>query len=137
MAGRLFGTDGVRGVANGDVLTPEVALALGRASALYARERGADRPLVVVGRDTRRSGPMLEDALCAGIASAGGVALRAGVLPTPGVAVLVREHGADLGAVLSASHNPFPDNGLKLFGPDGFKLDDAEEDHVEALLAEE
>ena len=116
MAGRLFGTDGVRGVANGDVLNPEVALSLGRASALFARERGAEQPVVVVGRDTRRSGPMLEDALCAGIAAAGGLALRAGVLPTPAVAWLVREQGASLGAVISASHNPFPDNGIKLFG---------------------
>jgi phosphoglucosamine mutase len=130
----LFGTDGVRGVANGDVLDPEVALSLGRASALLARERGAEQPVVVVGRDTRRSGPMLEDALCAGIASAGGIALRAGVVPTPGVAWLVREQGASLGAVISASHNPFPDNGIKLFGADGFKLGDEEEDRVEALM---
>ena len=137
MAARLFGTDGVRGVANGDVLGPEVALALGRASALFARERGTAQPLVVVGRDTRRSGPMLEDALCAGIASAGGIALRAGVLPTPGVAWLVREQGASLGAVISASHNPFPDNGIKLFGADGFKLGDDEEDRVEALMSDE
>ena len=137
MAGRLFGTDGVRGVANGDVLNPAVALALGRASALFAGERGAEPPVIVVGRDTRRSGPMLEDALCAGIASAGGVALRAGVLPTPGIAWLVREQGASLGAVISASHNPFPDNGIKLFGADGFKLEDDEEDRVEALLADE
>ena len=136
MPARLFGTDGVRGVANGDVLSPEVALALGRASALYARERGADRPVVVVGRDTRRSGPMLEDALCAGIAAAGGLALRAGVLPTPGIAWLVREQGASLGAVISASHNPFPDNGIKLFGSDGFKLGDVDEDRVEALMGE-
>ena len=137
MAARLFGTDGVRGVANGDVLGPEVALALGRASALFARERGTAQPLVVVGRDTRRSGPMLEDALCAGIASAGGIALRAGVLPTPGVAWLVREQAASLGAVISASHNPFPDNGIKLFGADGFKLGDDEEDRVEALMSDE
>jgi phosphoglucosamine mutase len=136
MAGRLFGTDGVRGVANGDVLSPEVALALGRASALFARERGEDRPVVVVGRDTRRSGPMLEDALCAGIAAAGGLALRAAVLPTPGIAWLVREQGASLGVVISASHNPFPDNGIKLFGADGFKLGDDLEDRVEALMGD-
>ena len=137
MAGRLFGTDGVRGVANGDVLSPEIALALGRASALFARERGVAQPIVVVGRDTRRSGPMLEDALCAGIASAGGLALRAGILPTPGIAWLVREQGASLGAVISASHNPFPDNGIKLFGGDGFKLGDDEENRVEALMSDE
>jgi phosphoglucosamine mutase len=137
VAGRLFGTDGVRGVANGDVLNPEVALALGRASALLARERGAEQAVIVVGRDTRRSGPMLEDAMCAGIASAGGIALRAGVLPTPGIAWLVVEQGATLGAVISASHNPFPDNGIKLFGADGFKLGDEEEDRVEALMGDE
>jgi len=134
MAIRLFGTDGVRGVANGDALSPEVALALGRASALYARERGADRPVVVVGRDTRRSGPMLEDALCAGIAAAGGLALRAGVLPTPGIAWLVREQGASLGVVISASHNPFPDNGIKFFAPGGRKLADDVEARLEAEL---
>jgi phosphoglucosamine mutase len=138
MAPRLFGTDGVRGVANGDVLNAEVALALGRASALFARERGTQGPVViVVGRDTRRSGPLLEDALCAGIASAGGLALRAGVLPTPGIAWLVHEQGASLGAVISASHNPFPDNGIKLFGGDGFKLGDEAEDRVEALMSDE
>jgi phosphoglucosamine mutase len=136
VAARLFGTDGVRGIANGDVLGPELALALGRASALFARERGADRPVIVVGRDTRRSGPMLEDALCAGIAAAGGLALRAGVLPTPGIAWLVREQGASLGVVISASHNPFPDNGIKLFGADGFKLGDEEEDRVETLMSD-
>jgi phosphoglucosamine mutase len=137
VAARLFGTDGVRGVANGDVLDPETALALGRASALFAHERGAEGAIVVVGRDTRRSGPMLEDALCAGVASAGGLALRAGVLPTPGIAWLVREQGASLGAVISASHNPFPDNGIKLFGGDGFKLGDDEENRVEALMGEQ
>ena len=131
---RLFGTDGVRGIANGPVLSAELALALGRAAVAFAHERGASRPEIVIGRDTRRSGPLLEDAFCAGIASAGGVALRAGVLPTPGVALLVREQGASLGAVISASHNPFPDNGIKLFGPDGFKLLDADEDRIEALL---
>jgi phosphoglucosamine mutase len=131
----FFGTDGVRGLANDD-LTPDLALSLGRAVVRLAGERGADRPRVVVGRDTRRSGPMLEDALCAGVASAGGVALRAGVVPTPTVAWLVRDRGADLGAVISASHNPYPDNGIKFFGGDGFKLTDAEEHRVEALLSE-
>jgi phosphoglucosamine mutase len=132
---RLFGTDGVRAVANTPGLGPELAVGLGRAAVRFARERtGSARPVVLVGRDTRRSGPLLEDALASGIASAGGTALRAGVLPTPGVAVLVRLHRADLGAVISASHNPFPDNGIKLFGPDGFKLADDEEDRVAALL---
>jgi phosphoglucosamine mutase len=128
-----FGTDGVRGVANAD-LSPDLALALGRAATRLHRERGVERPTVVVGRDTRRSGPMLEDALAAGIASAGGRVLRAGVLPTPGVAWLARTEGATMGAVISASHNPYPDNGIKLFGGDGYKLSDAEEARIEALL---
>jgi phosphoglucosamine mutase len=132
---RLFGTDGVRGVANGPVLTAELALGLGRAAARFARERGArSLPRVLIGRDTRRSGFMLEDALAAGVASAGGLAVRVGVLPTPGIATLVRLGHADLGVVISASHNPFPDNGIKLFGGDGFKLDDAEEDRVVELM---
>jgi phosphoglucosamine mutase len=133
---KLFGTDGVRGVANAE-LSPDLALALGRAAARFGRERGAERPAVLVGRDTRRSSVMLEDALSAGVASAGGVARRAGVLPTPGVAWLVRQEEATLGAVISASHNPFPDNGIKLFGGDGYKLSDAEEARIEALLEED
>jgi phosphoglucosamine mutase len=128
MARHYFGTDGVRGLAN-DLLTPDLALSLGRAAVRMAAERGVARPRVVVGRDTRRSGPMLEDALCAGIASAGGDALRAGVIPTPGVAWLLRD-------VISASHNPYPDNGIKFFGGDGFKLTDDEEHRIEALLGE-
>ena len=134
---RLFGTDGVRGVANSPALSAELALGLGRASARFARERGARshpaHPRVLIGRDTRRSGFMLEDALAAGVASAGGIAVRVGVLPTPGIATLVRLGHADVGAVISASHNPFPDNGIKLFGRDGFKLDDADEDRVVEL----
>jgi phosphoglucosamine mutase len=135
VARRYFGTDGVRGVANAD-LSPDLALALGRASVRLVLERGARHARVVVGRDTRRSGSMLEDALCAGIESAGGDALRAGVLPTPGVAWLVRDARAACGAVISASHNPYPDNGIKFFGSDGFKLSDEEEHRIEALLAE-
>jgi phosphoglucosamine mutase len=132
---RLFGTDGVRGVANGPVLTSELALGLGRAAARFARERGARaQSRILIGRDTRRSGFMLEDALAAGVASAGGLAVRVGVLPTPGIATLVRLGHADLGVVISASHNPFPDNGIKLFGGDGFKLDDADEDRVVDLM---
>jgi phosphoglucosamine mutase len=135
---RLFGTDGIRGVANSPSLSAELALGLGRASARFARERSAkahaSHPRVLIGRDTRRSGFMLEDALAAGVASAGGIAVRAGVLPTPGIATLVRLGHADVGAVISASHNPFPDNGIKLFGHDGFKLDDADEDRVVALI---
>jgi phosphoglucosamine mutase len=135
VARHYFGTDGVRGVANDD-LGPELAMGLGRAAVRLRQEAGVRRPRVVVGRDTRRSGTMLEDALCAGVCSAGGDALRAGIVPTPGVAWLVRELGADLGAVISASHNPYPDNGLKFFGSDGFKLDDDQEHRIEALLQE-
>jgi phosphoglucosamine mutase len=125
----LFGTDGVRGVANRD-LTPELAMAIGRA--LGGRLDAGAR--VLIGRDTRRSGPMLEGALAAGLASAGADVGLLGVLPTPAVAELVAASGAAAGAVISASHNPFPDNGIKLFGPDGFKLADAEEAAVEAAL---
>ncbi|HJZ61341.1 MAG TPA: phosphoglucosamine mutase [Miltoncostaeaceae bacterium] len=129
----LFGTDGVRGVANRD-LTPELALAIGRA--VGARLGPGSR--VLVGRDTRRSSPMLEGALAAGLASAGAGVVLGGVLPTPAVADLVAtDGGLAAGAVISASHNPFPDNGIKLFGPDGFKLPDAEEAAVEAAMAEE
>jgi phosphoglucosamine mutase len=128
----LFGTDGVRGVAN-DGLTPELALSLGRAVA--ARLGAGAR--VLVGRDTRLSGPMLEGALAAGLTSAGADVVLGGVLPTPAVAELVVETGARAGAVISASHNPFPDNGIKLFGPDGFKLPDAEEAAIERAMDEE
>ena len=128
----MFGTDGVRGVANRE-LTPELALAIGRA--LGARLPGGSR--VMIGRDTRRSGPMLEGALASGLASAGVDAVVLGVLPTPAVAELVAWSDAAAGAVISASHNPFPDNGIKLFGADGFKLADAEEAAVEAGLADE
>jgi phosphoglucosamine mutase len=131
--GRLFGTDGVRGVANID-LTPELALGLGRALARTLREEGAPAPRVVIGRDPRASGEMLEAALVAGICSAGGEAVVAGVIPTPGVAFLVLALGADSGAVISASHNCVEDNGIKFFGRDGFKLTDDEEDHIASLL---
>ncbi len=136
--GRLFGTDGVRGVANAEPLTPEFAFRLGRVAAAYLAERraaGRGRPALLVGRDTRLSGPMLEQALVAGILSAGVDALAAGVLPTPGVATLTRAVGATGGVVLSASHNPFADNGIKLFAADGGKLPDEWEDEIEARLA--
>jgi phosphoglucosamine mutase len=129
---RLFGTDGVRGVA-GEFLTAELALGLGRAAATVSR---AKAPQVLIVRDTRESGEMLETALAAGVAAAGGHALLGGVLPTPGVSLLVRRYGLDLGAVVSASHNPFADNGIKFFGPDGMKLSDEEEARVEAVFAE-
>jgi phosphoglucosamine mutase len=128
---RLFGTDGVRGVANRD-LTPELALAIGRA--LGGRLPAGAR--VLIGRDTRRSGPMLEGALASGLASAGADVGLLGVLPTPAVAELVAASDAAAGAVISASHNPFPDNGIKLFGPDGFKLADDDEAAVESALGD-
>jgi phosphoglucosamine mutase len=131
--GRLFGTDGIRGVANTE-LTPEFAVGLGRALVRTLREGGVARPRVVVGRDPRASGDMLEAALVAGLCSAGGDVVPLGVVPTPGVAYLTTRLGADSGAVISASHNPVGDNGIKFFGPDGYKLTDHEEDRVEELL---
>ena len=128
----LFGTDGVRGVA-GDYLTADLALALGRAAATIAE---AEAPQVLIVRDTRESGEMLEAALAAGIAAGGGHALLGGVLPTPGAAVLVRRHGFDMAAVVSASHNPYEDNGIKFFGSAGTKIDDAQEAEIERLVAE-
>jgi phosphoglucosamine mutase len=131
---RLFGTDGVRGLANAE-LTPELALALGRAAVgVLAREQGG-RPLVTVGRDPRASGLLLESALVAGILSAGGDALLAGVLPTPAIAFLTRHYRASAGAMISASHNAMPDNGIKFFGPEGFKLPDPLEERIEAALS--
>lgn len=132
MARAWFGTDGIRGVAN-ERLTAELALRVGRATALHVGQTHP-RPTILMGRDTRRSGTMLEDALAAGIASVGGTAVRLGVLPTPAVAWNVLQHHAAAGVVISASHNPFADNGIKLFGADGFKLLDAEEEAIEALL---
>jgi phosphoglucosamine mutase len=129
---RLFGTDGVRGEA-GTKLSADLALALGRAAAHVSP---AEAPRVLIVRDTRESGPMLEAALAAGVAAGGGEALLGGVLPTPGAALLVRRHAYDLAAVVSASHNPFPDNGIKFFGPDGMKLGDDEEADVERAVAE-
>jgi phosphoglucosamine mutase len=127
---KLFGTDGVRGEA-GTFLTAELATALGCAATLTSE---AARPQVLIVRDTRESGPMLEAALAAGVAAAGGDALLAGVLPTPAASVLVRRHGLDLGAVVSASHNPFGDNGIKFFSARGAKFDDAAEAEIEALI---
>jgi len=134
--GRLFGTDGVRGVANRE-LTAELALALGAAAArrLAATTRAA-RPVAVIGRDPRASGEMLEAAVIAGVTSEGVDALRAGVLPTPAVAYLTGAYDADFGVMISASHNPMPDNGIKIFGPGGHKLDDATEDRIEELVAQ-
>lgn len=132
--GRLFGTDGVRGRANAD-LTPELALNVAAAAARVLAEHDRSHPPVaVVGRDPRASGEMLEAAVIAGLTSAGATVDRVGVLPTPGVAYLVGELGADLGVMLSASHNPMPDNGVKLFAAGGHKLPDELEDEIEAHL---
>lgn len=134
--GRLFGTDGVRGLANAD-LSPELALSVAVAAAHVLAE--ADRshaPLAVVGRDPRASGEMLESAVVAGLASAGATVVRLGVMPTAGVAYLTAEAGADLGVVLSASHNPMPDNGIKLFAAGGHKLTDEIEQRIENFVSE-
>jgi phosphoglucosamine mutase len=132
---RLFGTDGIRGVANEPPMTPEVALKLGRAIAFVA-SRGKSRPCrVVIGKDTRVSCYMLETALAAGICAAGGRVMLCGPVPTPAVAHLTTSMRADAGVVISASHNPYTDNGIKLFGADGFKLPDAEEAEIERLMA--
>ena len=129
---RLFGTDGVRGEA-GTFLSAELATSLGRAAAASLE---AERPQVLIVRDTRESGPMLESALAAGIAAAGGDALLGGVLPTPAAAILAKRLGLDLAAVVSASHNPYRDNGIKFFSSQGTKLDDEAEARIEALLGE-
>ncbi|MCW2633942.1 MAG: glmM [Blastococcus sp.] len=129
--GRLFGTDGVRGLANAD-LTPELALSVARAAAGVLADRdGTERPVAVVGRDPRASGEMLEAAVVAGLTSVGAEVLRAGVLPTPALAYLTGSTGADLGVMISASHNPMPDNGIKLFSRGGHKLPDAAEAQIE------
>ncbi|MDP9327824.1 MAG: phosphoglucosamine mutase [Actinomycetota bacterium] len=131
--GRLFGTDGVRGVA-GTELTADLARGLGRAAVVVLGRHGRGRPIFVVGRDTRVSGEWLEDALVEGIRGAGGDVVIAGVQPTPAVAFLTTELGASSGVVISASHNPAPDNGIKFFARDGLKLSDDLEDEIEAVL---
>ncbi|HKP90141.1 MAG TPA: phosphoglucosamine mutase [Thermoleophilaceae bacterium] len=128
---RLFGTDGVRGVA-GEFLSAELALSLGRAAAAIAP---AETPQILIVRDTRESGEMLEAALAAGIAASGGHALLGGVLPTPGAALLIRRFGFDMAAVVSASHNPYRDNGIKFFGPNGTKISDDDEREIERIVA--
>ena len=130
--GILFGTDGVRGIANGE-LTPEIAFRLGRAGA-YLLSRDVKRPQIVIGKDTRISGDMLEAALMAGICSVGADVYRVGILPTPGVAYLTRNLGAAAGVVISASHNPVQDNGIKFFAGNGFKLPDVLEEEIEGLV---
>jgi phosphoglucosamine mutase len=132
--GRLFGTDGVRGRANHYPVTPEMAFCLGRAGAEHLQGTRQGKRVIVVGRDPRLSGDMLEAAICAGICAAGVDAVRVGVLPTPAIAYLTRTWGALGGVVLSASHNAFDDNGIKFFSADGFKLPDAQEDHLEQMI---
>jgi phosphoglucosamine mutase len=134
--GRLFGTDGVRGLANGD-LTPELALSVAVAAGRVLIESDSShQPLAIVGRDPRASGEMLEAAVVAGLASVGANVVRVGVLPTPAVAYLVGQTNADLGVMLSASHNPMPDNGIKLFAAGGQKLPDEIEQRIEAAIAD-
>ena len=132
MVRRYFGTDGIRGRAN-KVITPDLALRVGQAAGLIFKN-GEHRHRVLIGKDTRLSGYMIETALVAGFTSVGMDVLLTGPIPTPGVGMLVRSMRADLGVMISASHNPFDDNGIKLFGPDGFKLSDQVESEIEALL---
>ncbi|MDQ0247809.1 phosphoglucosamine mutase [Bacillus fengqiuensis] len=133
--GKYFGTDGVRGVANSE-LTPELAFKVGRFGG-YILTKDAERPKVLIGRDTRISGHMLEGALVAGLLSIGAEVMRLGVISTPGVAYLTKALGAQAGVMISASHNPVQDNGIKFFGPDGFKLSDDQELEIENLLDSE
>src|SRR5947199_5683531 len=132
MARELFGTDGIRGRA-GHFLSAELALKLARAA---VQRISADRPQVLIVRDTRESGEMLESAIAAGVTAGGGDALLAGVLPTPAAPLLLTRHGLDLAAVISASHNPYEDNGVNLFAADGFKLDEDTEPGTDAATGE-
>ena len=131
--GKYFGTDGVRGVANSE-LTPEFAFKLGRVGGYVLTKDAKERPKVLIGRDTRISGEMLEGALVAGLLSIGAEVMRLGVISTPGVAYLTRVMNAQAGVMISASHNPVADNGIKFFGPDGFKLTDDQEAEIESLI---
>lgn len=133
MARKYFGTDGIRGLANGDKLTPELALKVGMAAGTKF-VRGDHRNRVVIGKDTRRSGYMIEQALTAGFTAVGMDVYLLGPMPTPAVAMLTRSLRADLGVMISASHNPFDDNGIKLFRPDGYKLSDELEKEIEAMI---
>jgi phosphoglucosamine mutase len=133
MARKYFGTDGIRGLANGDKLTPDLAMRVGMAAGLKF-DRGEHRNRVVIGKDTRRSGYMIENALAAGFTAVGMDVYFLGPMPTPAVAMLTRSLRADLGVMISASHNPYDDNGIKLFRPDGYKLSDEVEAEIEALM---
>jgi len=130
--GKYFGTDGVRGIANKN-LTPELAFKLGRVSG-HIFSKDGNRPKVLIGLDTRVSGPMFEGALTAGLLSIGAEVMRLGVISTPGVAYLTKVTSAEMGIMISASHNPFEDNGIKIFGPNGFKLTDEQEAEIERLI---
>lgn len=131
--GRLFGTDGVRGVANSE-LTPELAFNLGKAGAYVLSKESEKKPTFLIGMDTRISGDMLENALSAGILAVGGDVIKVGVLPTPAIAHLVKHYDADAGIVISASHNPYEYNGIKFFNSEGFKLDDSIEEEIEDII---
>ncbi len=137
MSRKLFGTDGVRGRANTHPMTAEMALRLGAAAGRYFRRGGTSGHRVVIGKDTRLSGYMLENAMTAGLCSTGMNVLLLGPVPTPAVGFLTRSMRADLGVMISASHNPYQDNGIKFFGPDGFKLSDEAEAEIEAIVAGE
>lgn len=130
---RMFGTDGVRGIAN-EELTPELAFEIGRAGAYVLTENNGEKPTILVGKDTRISGDILECALTAGLCSVGAKVVSAGVIPTPAIAYLVREFGYDAGVMISASHNPFEHNGIKFFSGDGYKLKDETEDRIESII---
>ena len=136
MARQYFGTDGIRGLTNAGVMTAAIAMKVGQAAGTHFL-RGKHRHRVVIGKDTRLSGYMLENALVAGFTSVGMDVVLLGPMPTPGVALLTRELRADVGVMISASHNPYMDNGIKLFGPDGFKLSDADELAIEAMIGAE
>src|SRR3954466_2783522 len=133
MARKLFGTDGIRGTANAEPMTPETALKVAMAVG-DCFHKGSHKHLAVIGKDTRLSGYMLEPALTAGFISMGMDVVLVGPMPTPAVAILTRSLRADLGVVISASHNPFQDNGIKLFGPDGYKLSDEVEAAIETRM---
>ncbi|HHC30127.1 MAG TPA: phosphoglucosamine mutase, partial [Rhodobacterales bacterium] len=137
MTRKIFGTDGVRGLANSDPMTAEMALKLGMAAGRFFRRDGRNNHRVVIGKDTRLSGYMLENALTAGLTSTGMNVLLLGPVPTPAVGRLTHSMRADLGIMISASHNAFHDNGIKFFGPDGFKLSDDDEAALEAMLGEQ
>jgi len=134
MARKFFGTDGIRGRANAGILTAELAMKVGQAAG-HRFLRGEHKHRVIIGKDTRLSGYMMENALVAGFTSVGMDVILTGPLPTPAIALLTREMRADLGVMISASHNAFPDNGIKLFGPNGFKLSDEDEEAIEGLMA--